>query len=56
MQQQMQQQQQQQMQAGMPRMVAVPSGGGQPGMPNTAMMAAQGQAGMGQNVQQQGRM
>jgi hypothetical protein len=55
MQQQMQQQQQQQMQAGMPRMVSVPSGGAQSGMPNAAMMA-QGQGGMGQNAQQQGRM
>jgi hypothetical protein len=43
--------------AGMPRMVAVPSGGAQMGgMQNAAMLSAQGQAGMGQNAQQQGRM
>jgi hypothetical protein len=56
MQQQAQQQQQQMQAAGMPRMVSVPSSGATPGMPNAAMLAAQGQAVMGQNAQQQNRM
>jgi hypothetical protein len=50
-QQQAQQQQQQQM-----RLVSVPSGGAPSGMPNASMLAAQGQAAISQNAQQQGRM